>query len=78
MTKCFLIRQKCIKWFSLCFSTLLGYLPIPDLELPKKLFVCLDVLGELWLSQQFWVAFFVSSEVVSYTDRSGQKFEDKA
>ena len=23
-TKCFQIRQKCIKWFSLCFRSLLG------------------------------------------------------
>ena len=35
--------------------TLIGAL-VPffvNLELPQKLFVCLDVLGELWLSQKF-------------------------
>ena len=35
-----------------------------NLELPSKLFICLDVLGELWSSRKFLVAFFVSSKII--------------
>ena len=40
------------------------------------MFICSDVLGELWLSRKSQVPFFVSSETVSYPDGTRRKFED--
>ena len=46
-----------------------------NLELPQKLFICSDVLGELWSSQKFYVAFSSHPKVFA-THESGRKFED--
>ena len=37
-----------------------------NLELPEKLFICLDVLVKLWSSRSVFGDFFVSSESLSY------------
>ena len=50
--ECFQIGQKCLKCFSPGFRSMFGYFGIA-----LKIFICSDVLGELWLSRESLVAF---------------------
>lgn len=49
-----------------------------NLEWPLKLFICSEVLGELWSSQNFEVALSPYLKLVAtmYPDGSQQKFEE--
>ena len=47
-----------------------------NLELPWKLFICSDVLGELWLTRKFYVTIPSHPKVLGYPYGSGRKFED--
>ena len=65
------IRQKCPDGFFYALEACLV-----NLELPEKLFICLDVLVKLWSSRSVFGDFFVSSESLSYPHGTARKFED--
>ena len=70
--KCFQIRQqKCFKWFSVCFKSLLGYFGVT-----VRVINLFRRLGETLAVSNVSGGFFVSSETVSYPKGSGRKFED--
>ena len=70
-SQCFKIRQKCLRWFSLCFRSLFGQFGVALKTI--YLFGCLR--GTLVLTKVL-DGFFVSSESVSYPHLSGRKLED--
>ena len=70
-SECFKIRQKCLRWFSLCFRGLFGQFGVALKAI--YLFGCLR--GTLVVTKVLG-GFFVSSESVSYPHLSGRKFED--
>ena len=49
-TECFQIPQNYLKWFSLCFISLFN---LVNLSLLWIIFICSDVLEELWYSRKF-------------------------
>ena len=70
-SQCFKIRQKCLRWFSLCYRSLFGQFGVALKTI--YLFGCRR--GTLVLTKVLG-GFFVSSESVSYPHLSGRKFED--
>ena len=69
--KCFQIRQKCLRWFSLCFRSLFGYFGVA-----RKTFYLFGCLRGTLVVTKVLGGFFVASESVSYPYGSGRKFED--
>ena len=68
-TKCFQVRQKCVRWFSLY---LFGQFGVALKTIYR--FGCLR--GTLFVSKILGGSSFVSSESVSYPYESGRKFEN--
>ena len=68
-TKCFQVRQKCVRWFSLY---LFGQFGVARKTI--YLFGCLR--GTLFLTKVLGGYSFVSSESVSHPYGSGRKFEN--
>ena len=65
------LRQKCLRWFSLCFRGLFGQFGVALKTI--HLFGCLR--GTLVVTKVL-CGFFVSSESVSYLHGCGRKFQD--